>query len=215
MSTYAPRNPAFRCDAALVVLAALPFFLNDFLFLRTTTGLGWLAADYGSKLLALAIVFALPALRRALAGTRPIRRPLWRAAALALLVAAFVTVADYFFRVVAPIEVEAMVLFKYPKISSPVLYWTDITYGLALTAVSEELIFRGLFARLLARHCASETVLIAASAVFFALIHWSHGLTAMVVAFVAGAALMALYRRTDSLLPPMAAHYLINLWDFI
>jgi membrane protease YdiL (CAAX protease family) len=32
---------------------------------------------------------------------------------------------------------------------------------------------------------------------------------------VAGAALMALYRRTDSLLPPMAAHYLINLWDFL
>jgi membrane protease YdiL (CAAX protease family) len=166
-------------------------------------------------LLALGIVFWVAPIRRAIAGTLALKRPAWEAAALALLVAAFVIGIDHFFRHVAPIEVAAMVLFKYPKVDSPILHWTDVTYGLALTAISEEIVFRGLFAGLLARCFNGEAGLALASALFFALVHWSHGLTAMAVAFTAGVALMALYRRTGSLLPAIAAHYLVNLWDFV
>ena len=214
MSIISLNAPAFRRDAGLVLLATLPFFLNDFVFLQTKTALAWLAADYGSKLLALGIVFGVAPIRRALSGTLALKRPAWETAILALLAWAFIVGVDHFFRAVVPIEVEAMALFKYPKLASPVLYWTDVTYGLLLTAISEELVFRGVFAGLLARYFTGEAALALASAVLFASVHWSHGLTAMIVAFLAGLALMALYRRTGSLLPAMAAHYLVDLWDF-
>ena len=208
-------NPTFRRDVAFLALVAAPFFLNDFLFLQTETALGWLAADYGSKILALAILFAIPTLRRAVAGTVALPRLPLEAAVLAVVSAAIIVGADWLLRVPVDIEIAALKLFQDPKLDSPVLYWTDITFGLVLTAVSEELVFRGAFARLMARALPGAAAMVVASAVFFALIHWSHGVTAMAVAFVAGLVLMALYRRTASLLPAMAAHYLVNLWDFV
>lgn len=209
------KDRSFRRDVGLLLLVAAPFFLNDFVFLRTETPLGWLAADYGSKVLALVILFAVLPLRRAVAGTMAPPRAPAEAVVLAVACAAFIIGADWLLRVPVDIEITALKLFQYPKLDSPVLYWTDITFGLALTAVSEELVFRGLFARLMARALPGAAAMIVASAVFFALIHWSYGVTAMVVAFVAGLLLMALYRRAGSLLPAMAAHYLVNLWDFV
>ncbi len=214
MSFNAEKVPAFHRDAGLMALAAAPFLLNDFAFMATTSAPGWLAADYGSKILALAILFAVPALRAAVAGTLAMPRAPWEAALLAVVAAAAILGAEWLL-CTADIEVAALKLFQYPKIDSGVLYWTDITFGLVLTAVSEELVFRGAFARLLVPALPGALGMTVASAVFFALIHWSHGTTAVAVAFVAGVVLMALYRRTGSLLPAMAAHYLVNLWDFV
>jgi len=215
MSFDTLKDPAFRRDASLLALVALPFLVNDLVFLSAGTALEWLAADYASKILALAILFAVAPLRRAVAGTMALPRATLEAAAVAVVAAAVVIGADWFLRAGVDIEIEALVLFKYPKLDSPVLYWTDITFGLALTAASEELVFRGLFARLMARWLPGAVAMAVASAAFFALIHWSHGVTAMAVAFVAGVVLMALYRRAGSLVPAMAAHYLVNLWDFL
>jgi len=209
------KDPAFRRDAGLLALVAAPFFLNDFAFMAIETPLEWLAADYGSKILALVILFAIPTLRHAVAGTVALPRLPLEAAVLAVVSAAIIVGADWLLRVPVDIEIAALKMFQYPKLDSPVLYWTDITFGLVLTAVSEELVFRGAFARLMAPAFSGATAMIVASAVFFALIHWSLGTTAMVVAFVAGVVLMALYRRTGSLWPAMAAHYLVNLWDFV
>ena len=209
------KDPAFRRDAGLLALVAAPFFLNDFAFMAIETPLEWLAADYGSKILALAILFAVLPLRRAVAGTLAPPRASAEAAVLAVACAAFIVGADWLLRVPVDIEIAALKLFQYPKLDSPVLYWTDLTFGLVLTAVSEELVFRGAFARLMAPAFSGAAAMTVASAVFFALIHWSHGTTAMAVAFIAGLLLMALYRRAGSLLPPMAAHYLVNLWDFV
>lgn len=214
MNIAPSQDPLFRRNAALLLLVAAPFFLNDFAFMAAKTSLEWLAADYGSKILALAILFWVPTLRRAATGTMALPRAPLEATVLAVACAAVIIGADRFLRSGVNIEVESLVLFTYPKLESPVLRWTDITFGLALTAVSEELVFRGLFARLMAGAFPGAAAMMVASAVFFALIHWSHGTTTVVVAFVAGLALMALYRRTGSLLPAMAAHYLVDLWDF-
>ena len=198
-----------------MALVSAPFFLNDIAFMATDTAPGWLAADYGSKILALVILFAIPTLRHAVAGTLVMPRAPIEAAVLAVAAAAVILGADWLLRIAVDIEISGLKLFTYPKIDSAVLYWTDITFGLVLTAVSEELVFRGLFARLMAPLLPRAAAMIVASAVFFALIHWSHGTTAMAVAFVAGLVLMAFYRRTGSLASAMAAHYLVNLWDFL
>jgi membrane protease YdiL (CAAX protease family) len=58
-------------------------------------------------------------------------------------------------------------------------------------------------------------MMIACSAIVFGLTHWSHGITSVVVAGFAGVALMMLYLRTGSVLLGMAAHYVVNFWDFV
>lgn len=215
MISYTHETPSFWPDMGMLGLLTAPFFFNDFIFLNIETAPQWLAADYGSKLLALIILFAVLPLRRAAASTIKLKAPLKDAVVLAALCTGAVIFADYFFRVLVPIEIESLVLFRYPPLTPGLLYWTDISFGLALTAVSEEFVFRGVFAVMVARYLPGTTAMVLVSAVVFALIHWSHGLTSMVAAGIAGVALMALYLRTGSVLPGIAAHYAINFADFI
>jgi hypothetical protein len=198
-----------------LALLTAPFFLNDFIFLNIETAPQWLAADYGSKMLALIVLFAVLPLRRAAANTIKLKATLKEAVTLAVLSTGAVIFANYFFRVLVPIEIESLVLFRYPPLPPGLFYWTDITFGLALTAVSEEFVFRGVFAVLAARYLSRTAAMVLVSAIVFALIHWSHGLTSMVIAGIAGVVLMVLYLRTGSVLPGIAAHYAINFADFL
>jgi membrane protease YdiL (CAAX protease family) len=84
-----------------------------------------------------------------------------------------------------------------------------------LTAVSEEFVFRGVFAQLMTPHIKSQALMITASAIVFVLIHWSHGVTSVVVSGLAGVALMMLYLRAGSVVPGIIPHYAVNFWDFV
>ena len=201
MASPIKTEPNPKSDVALVALVMAPFFLNDFIFLNIETAPQWLAADYGSKLLALVILLAVLPLRRAAAGTLKLKRPLFEAIVLAAVCTGLIIFIDHFFRSVIDIEIDSLVLFHYPAVESKILYWIDVTFGLAVTAISEEFVFRGVFAVLMARYLPGTPLMVVVSAVVFALIHWSHGVTSMVVAGLAGVALMALYLRTGSVLP--------------
>lgn len=208
-----PQRPS-RHYLGLFLLVLAPFFLNDFAFIASRTAGEWLAADYGSKIVALVLIAAIAQLRGpALASIPPHRQTaeglvLAAVCALAILtVDAIVTQAWEFF----PRE---FILFRYPKIEQPALYWIDLTFGLALTAVAEELVFRAI-ARDFLERCMGGAFAVVVSAVLFAAIHWSHGIGAMVTALFAGAALMVLYKRTGSLVPCMIAHYAVNAADFL
>ncbi|MEE3051627.1 MAG: hypothetical protein VX535_08640, partial [Pseudomonadota bacterium] len=76
-----------------------PFFLNDFIFLNIETAPQWLAADYGSKMLALIVLFAVLPFRRAAASTIKLKATLKEAVTLAVLSTGAVIFANYFFRV--------------------------------------------------------------------------------------------------------------------
>ncbi len=215
MASTIKTEPNLKRDVGLLALLTAPFFLNDFIFLNIETAPQWLAADYGSKMLALIILFAVLPLRRAAASTIKLKAPLKDAVILAVLCTGAVIFVDYFFRVLVPIEIESLVLFRYPPLTPGLLYWTDITFGLALTAVSEDFVFRGVFAVVAARYIPRTAAMVFVSAVVFALIHWSHGLTTMVVAGIAGVVLMALYQRTGSVLPGIAPHNAKNIADLL
>ncbi len=107
-----------------------------------------------------------------------------------------------------------MALFAYPAIETPALYWFDLSAGLALTAVAEELVFRTVARDVLARLFDGEAAVVVISALIFAAIHWANGVGGLVLAFIAGVVLMAVYRRTGSIVPAMVAHFLVSLWDF-
>lgn len=86
----------------------------------------------------------------------------------------------------------------------------DVTIGLALTAVSEEIIYRRLFATVIER----AAILYPVSAVVFASLHANQGIASTANAFVAGLIFMALYRWSGRLFVPVLAHYLANLIFF-
>jgi hypothetical protein len=55
--------PGAARDWGYLAIAYAPFLLNDFAFLGIDFVGGWLAIDYGTRVMSLAIIFGLPALR--------------------------------------------------------------------------------------------------------------------------------------------------------
>jgi membrane protease YdiL (CAAX protease family) len=206
----------------LIILTAIvlaPAFLNDFLYMHADTVSDWLTADYGSKLLILVLILIIPDTRRAVADawnlTTLKTRPWSDTLAWTLIVAGLVITAFIYLK--PPLDGLApdMRLFIYPDIPDPAVYAFDLSAGLALTAITEELAFRGLMRRVIEKLTTSTVIIVLVSAMVFAAIHWSNGLGNLVISFIAGGLLMVLYLRSDSLWPPVVAHYLTNLILFV
>ena len=195
----------------LYALVVLPFFLNDIGFILARTAPAWLAADYASKLVALALILAIPALRRLARDWGETGTPLWLLALAAVASAGLIVAEFRGFEDRLNALWPASVLYRFPRIQSDGLHIFDLTVGLALTAVVEELVFRRLFADIAGSLFRSEWAMVAASAFLFGAIHWSAGIGSVVCAAAAGVVLMVLLRRSGSLWPPVAAHYLTNL----
>lgn len=200
-------------------IASAPAYLNDFLYIRATTPSDWLIADYGSKALVLALVLVLPDTRRALAGAWRIaedsRRNWLHSAAWVLAPAGLIVTAFIYLKPELDALAPSAQLFDYPDIDAPAVRIFDLTAGLALTAVVEELVFRALGRRVIEAFSARVEVVVVVSALAFALIHWSNGIGSLAVTFIAGVLLMALYLRSGSLWAPVAAHYAANLIMFL
>ncbi len=99
----------------------------------------------------------------------------------------------------------------YPIIPDPTLRWGDAIMGIALVAVSEEMVFRYLPAKIgAARGWVTRHIYIV-SIVTFALIHAPQGIAVIFVTVIFGAMAMALYRRHQNLWSPIMAHYLVDL----
>jgi membrane protease YdiL (CAAX protease family) len=93
-------------------------------------------------------------------------------------------------------------------------YLIDLTFGLLLVAVHEEIFFRRV-ARVVLRPLGDGWAMVGVSSVIFALFHWWSGLPNMILVAVAGAFLMLLYRRAGALWPAVLAHYLMDFWIFV
>ena len=198
-------NPAVAALAAVVAL----FCLNDLAFIWAD-GVGpWLAADYLFKGAALALLVFLAPLRRA-AADRALAVSGTEAVLLVLIVTTFVvTVFEVAYPPIDDLFTSTK-LQEFPEIKSTSLYWLDMTFGLALTAISEELVFRRLFLSTLKPYFSGTALFVLFSAVIFGLIHWSSGVANVVCAAIAGVAFMLLLLKTGSVWPAIAAHYLTN-----
>ena len=94
------------------------------------------------------------------------------------------------------------------------LYTFDLYFGLAYVAILEEVIFRGLAFTFLRQRLKSILGVFIVSSLIFGAIHWSLGLAAVVSAGVIGAMFMFAMWRTGSVLPTMAAHFIVNYVSF-
>ena len=211
-------SPRLRL-ALLTAVALAPAYLNDFLYMRATSVFDWLSADYGSKILIVALILVFPDTRRAIADAwnwHELRRQYWVTVAAWTVAVAAITVTA-FIHLKPPLDALApkMALFDYPDIDDRAVYLFDLTAGLVLTAFAEELGFRALVQRAIERFTASIAANVLVSALLFSLIHWSNGLGSLSVTYIAGVLLAVLIMRTRSLWPAVAAPYLADLVLFV
>jgi membrane protease YdiL (CAAX protease family) len=101
-----------------------------------------------------------------------------------------------------------------PAITNPVWNWIDLTFGLFMVGIFEELIFRGYMHTFISRYTKNSFAIVVISAVAFGLIHWSLGLHDVLITSTIGAVFMIAYLRTRSLPAIMLAHFSVNFIDF-
>jgi hypothetical protein len=100
----------------------------------------------------------------------------------------------------------------YPAINGP-FYLFDVTFGIALSAIHEELCFRRAIPLALAGlgHGAANTL---ASAILFGAFHWWTGIPNMINAAAFGVIALAFYRGAGALWPVMVIHYVVDFVAF-
>ncbi|MFC1681523.1 CPBP family intramembrane glutamic endopeptidase, partial [Pseudomonadota bacterium] len=209
------KEPA-RLHLIVLVLLAAPFYLNDFASIYIADWRLWLLVDYlGVKLFPLAVTLWL------------IRSNTLQLADLGLVkqsvpsfIVVFVTVTligtlidQNGYSLIAALPNYGAVG-SMPPIDSPVWDWIDLTFGLLLVGVVEELVFRGYMQTFLRGYTERPVVIVAVSSVAFGLIHWSLGLHAVVITSIIGAVFMIAYLRVRALPAIMLAHFAINFIDF-
>jgi len=194
------------------ILLVLPFYLNDFFDIYVSDWRWWLFTDYISvRLFPLLVVLWL-----ILSDTMPSSR--WGLSIspggsfgvvfiIATLAAVFIDQNGYGILGRVP---GYPPLGHMPSIDSPLWSRIDLTAGLLMVAIGEELVFRGYLRVFLARYTQSRLLIVAVSAVAFGLIHWSGGLHRVMVTAAIGAVFMAIYVTTRSLPPIVLAHFTVN-----
>ena len=222
MSGNAYAQKTNQRDIFLFLLVVAPYYLNDFVFIATKTASQWLAADYASKFLGLMIVIAILPLRDCVKKSfgplkehyDPLPMTVIRIGVPVFLCFLLMIAVEYFVGFPLWEAFPDTALFRKPTIENPFLYWFDLTFGLALTAISEEFVFRSIAKSVIEKFTNLPSLILIVSALIFTLIHWSHGVPSVGANFFNGIVLMALYLHTRSIAPPIIVHYLINVWHF-
>ncbi len=195
------------------VLAYGVFFLNDVLFIRSSDWQTYLAVDYGSRVLAFALLL-VPRAPRAVVLQREPRRVGFGQAIL--LVLACVAWERFLAAGVLP---ELGLIFGNGRLANfpalpPGIKQLDLLLGVLLVAVSEEVLSRRVAKAVLRDLLRNEFQVIVVSALLFAAMHWSQGIPNLVYVFLIGIVLMAVYLRVGALWPLIVAHYIIDVIAF-
>src|SRR5262249_34517792 len=195
------------------VVALAVMVASQLLRLQQTAPWAWLGCDYAGRLGALAVLWISPA-ARAIAFT-PQRREIsaLEAVAWAIGLASVYTIIDSPLRGVIDVMVPGTRISSYPA-SAGVLHAVDITFGLALVAVQEELYFRRCARAVFGNWLGDGAGMVIATSLLFAGYHWWTGLGNMVTAGLFGIGAMWLYRRAGALWPAVLSHYLADLLAF-
>ncbi|WP_303982803.1 CPBP family intramembrane glutamic endopeptidase [Dongia mobilis] len=209
-----PGRAALLLCFALAILAMVP---TQLIRLSQDEPLPWLMADYAGRLLALCVLLALAAGRWCLRRPERLRAGLLELGLLhvGLWVGGIVLLFhatpldDLLIRILPQ-----SVLGEYPR-PTGWLYVVDLTLGMALVAVHEELVFRKLGYHALKSVLRSELAIVIVSALIFGLYHWWRGAPGIIGATLYGLVAMPCYRLTGSIWPAIFAHFLVDYIAFI
>ncbi|WP_031484820.1 CPBP family intramembrane glutamic endopeptidase [Maridesulfovibrio frigidus] len=205
----------FKNKITLFILAALPFYLNDFSNIFVKDEVTWITLDYSLKLIPLAFLLCMIKAGNlsfkdlGITTLSPKRFAFWTFSITALGLCLDEPGFSIWGKILPSINLGSIPIGQ----DSP-YFLLDMTVGLALVAIAEEVIFRGLAFTALKEKGYSPSTVFIISGITFGLIHWSAGPVAIVATAITGSGLMVCMWKTRSILPTIVAHYIINYLSF-
>lgn len=206
-----------KWNLGLYALLTLPFLLNDFANIFIKDFGAWVAVDYGfAKALPLLVILAVCLSGRlSWADFGMARLPVLMLVYYGLAMSVLGTLMDQYALPLFTLLLPSSALGGIPAApEGSLLGWFDLYFGLFLTGVVEELIFRGLAFTALTRAGLPTWAVFGLSSLVFGAIHWSLGLAAVASTALIGALFMVCMWRTRSVLPLIVAHFVINFIFF-
>ncbi|SDJ90024.1 MULTISPECIES: CPBP family intramembrane glutamic endopeptidase [Bradyrhizobium] len=200
--------------APLWMAAALfPMVVSQIVRLQQSDPAAWIFWDYAGRLGTLAILGVIPAARAIAFRIEPFRMPQWEASIWIV----GIVLADHYvggwIRRTMNAALPSTVLGTYPE-THGWLHFFDIVFGLALVALSEEIIFRRCARHLFQNYLEDGYALVCVTSLLFGAYHWWTGVGNIGEVVLIGWLLMLLYRRSGALWPAVLAHYLTDIVDF-
>jgi membrane protease YdiL (CAAX protease family) len=198
------------------VLMAGPFYINDFSNIYIRDWRWWLFIDYTTvKLFPLGIAFWLIYNGKTKVSEFGLRtQSAWSFIVTFWVVTLIGTLIDQNGKLFIAKLPGYSPLGGMPEIMSPVWNWIDLTFGLLMVGICEEVVFRGFLRSLISRYTENTFAITILSSVAFGFIHWSLGMHAVIISAAIGVVFMIAYLRTSSLPAIMLAHFAINFIDF-
>jgi membrane protease YdiL (CAAX protease family) len=169
----------------------------------------WYPYDYAGRLLILGLLALDPALRAAVFRRERLKVSLAVVINWGLALIPIMVLAQAFGAGIAAFLPDLRLGF-YPEIHGP-LYLFDMSFGLALVAVHEELCFRRAIPFALGK-LGDGALSNLASAALFGAFHWWTGIANMFVAAVFGIVALKITRRSGAIWPVMVIHFLADAW---
>jgi uncharacterized protein len=195
-------------------IAILPMVASQIVRLQESDPAAWIFWDYAGRLGALAVLAAIPFSRKIAFGRERLRITLWQSA---IWVVGIVLVDHYlcgWIRRTINSALPATVLGHYPE-THGWLQLLDLTFGIALVAFSEEVVFRRCARIFFRTYINDDWLLVISTSILFGAYHWWTGIGNIVEAVLIGVLLMLFYLRSAALWPVVLAHYLTDVVDFV
>ena len=205
-----------KLDILVFLLLVGPFYLNDFASIFVKQWQLWLCIDYVAVKLfpLLVILWLIQSKKMKPTGFGFTTQTISLFFGVFLIVAIAGTIIDQNgYRLLEKLPGYPS-LGGMPVIENTVWNWIDLTLGLLLVGVVEELVFRGYMHTFLRKFTKRWSLIVVVSAVIFGFIHWSLGFHAVLITALIGAFFMMVYLYTRALPPIMLAHFVINFTDF-
>ncbi|MFH1428882.1 MAG: CPBP family intramembrane glutamic endopeptidase, partial [Candidatus Margulisiibacteriota bacterium] len=185
----------------ILILLITPFYLNDISNIYVKDWRWWVFIDYVSvKLFPLIVVTLLIINKKMKAEELGLKlQPIMPFITVFLMVTFIGTLIDQnAYKLIAQFPGYHS-LGNMPIIKSSAWNWADLTVGLLMVGIFEELVFRGFMCAYLNRYTKNRFAIVLISSLAFGLIHWSGGLHVVLVTSVIGAVFMIAYLKTRSL----------------
>ncbi|MDQ7248510.1 CPBP family intramembrane glutamic endopeptidase [Dongia sedimenti] len=203
---------ASRAIIGWMIAATGAEVMSQLIRLQQTEPPAWLFCDYAGRLAALALLAANPAVRGVVYRAEPLKISLaivinWGLLLIPICGAAIV--AGHVYAAYLP----TFRLGTYPRPDGWLLIF-DLTFGLALVALHEEIVLRRAM-RLALGGLGDGRAMTAVSSLLFGGYHWWTGVPNMIFAGVFGVFAMLLFRRTGALWPVVVLHFMVDLICFI
>src|SRR5262249_34213118 len=186
--------------------ALVPMVASQLIRLQQTDAAAWVFWDYAGRLGGLAVLALIPAARAVAFRREGLRIPRWEAGAWIVAIVAADHWAGGLIRRSVNAAFPAALLGGVPA-THGALHVIDIGFGLALVALSEEIVFRRCARHLVQGWLGDGWAMLAVTSLLFGAYHWWSGLGTVSEAALIGGLVMAFYRRAGALSPAVLAHY--------